>query len=456
MLLAVGSCQKHAYVSDGGIQSTNASQLTTKSSCGDLSSNELAYEFLASSDPELWGSIVGLENRFAACDFPDNVLDQMDTKTMANLIIHYPLNYLIFTYEEPITAVNLIFGRSDLHKHFLKRPDSSKIIAEIYSNSAINMSPKTSNYDGRLDTLSYVNEMLLDYLVASGLLTDLNSTNYKEMVSLATERKIIERESDPDTFSSNSLLPLRIASDMLMSTTYQIIRTYFTQELHGMNLDEYSNSELINITNDLVSNYPNAILRGPATHKYNCHSYAWHQQSVNNTIWLNRYYNGSLQLSKYWTNDLYVSCLADSAEKVYYSDGDHSAIVLSNGKYRSKWGGGPLMEHDPDDCPYATTNMQFYKERTTPLTLSINGSHSVIIGQTNQYSFNLPYYNFGADWDVVFMGPSSSAPFTFTITSNTGHYLVCNEPGLYVMTADHYRNNILIAHAQADIVATPY
>src|SRR5690554_6400547 len=50
---------------------------------------------------------------------------------------------------------------------------------------------------------------------------------------------------------------------------------------------EMTSSEIQQLNNYVASNYPNAIRVRDATRKYNCHSYAWHNQSSNNNIWIN-------------------------------------------------------------------------------------------------------------------------------------------------------------------------
>ncbi len=234
------------------------------------------------------------------------------------------------------------------------------------------------------------------------------------------------------------------------------IHTFFKQSLTGFDLDEMSNTEIITRTNAAVTLHPNAILRGAATNKYNCHSYAWYNSSLTNDVWINATYNNSFQLSKFWTNDLYVSCAQSSAEIVYYSNGDHSAIVLPNGKYLSKWGPGPLMEHEYYDCPYDYSSLQYYAERTTPLTqfTTINGNSSVYVNQNNIYSFD-SYYNMSFSVHMQYMESDYPLPCTLNQIDSGIYYLTCDDPGYYTITVEGYRNGYCIARAVKGIVAWP-
>ena len=99
---------------------------------------------------------------------------------------------------------------------------------------------------------------------------------------------------------------------------------------------------------------------------------------------------GFFQLERYWTNDLYVEMDAPYyAKKVYYADGDHSAVVSSPGLYVSKWGPGPLIRHAPDYCPYDTSDMRYFfipDQVQCSNNVTINGDNHIIINTENMYT----------------------------------------------------------------------
>lgn len=452
------SCQKCVSVPETESEISFSNEPVTKvASSGNVLSSIVDYEFLAAKDPEKWGSVVGLDNRFEVCSVPEDMIAGMSTVDMASLIVHFPLNYLIFAYNDPLDAVKLIFDRSPLHFHFTKRPDAGNIIAEIFSKSAVDMSIERSNYDNRLDTLSYVNELFLDYLVASKIVGENLDPEHMDMITCSADHKIATRESESMTYSSYSTMPLYMIVSSMSTTSSYIIRTFFGQSLRGFTYDEMSSTEIINCTNSAVTNYPNAVLRGSATNKYNCHSYAWHEQTLQNSTWLNSIYNGSLQLSKYWTNDLYVSCPEETAEKVFYVNGDHSAIVLSNGNYLSKWGAWPLMEHAPIDCPYNSSSLQYYKERTEPLYIQVIGNRQVIVGEPNQYNTGYAFQGAGYSWSVSYMDiVGNPGPSVLGTPHGSQCTLTCNDMGLFKLYLNVDHDGHTVAYSQADIIATPY
>ena len=57
-----------------------------------------AYVFLAEKDFTAWTDIIGLENRFKACEVPENILRSMTTNALVQSVLKYPLNYIACAY----------------------------------------------------------------------------------------------------------------------------------------------------------------------------------------------------------------------------------------------------------------------------------------------------------------------------------------------------------------------
>ncbi len=108
---------------------------------------------------------------------------------------------------------------------------------------------------------------------------------------------------------------------------------------------EFSQKEIAASDAKTKRTYPRASLVGSTSRKYNCHSYAWYNNSSNNNVWMN-------DPTRYRTDGSYIgycSVKPNAFDKVYYPsntpDNSHSAISLGGGQARSKWGQGPLMSH---------------------------------------------------------------------------------------------------------------
>jgi hypothetical protein len=128
---------------------------------------------------------------------------------------------------------------------------------------------------------------------------------------------------------------------------------------------ELSSAEIQMIHQMVASNYPNAVRETSASRLYNCHSYAWYNQSTSNDIWFNTpgddmyWSDGSYHLVMTANGGLPIPSSVANGAKVSYGNADHSAIKVNSTQYRSKWGQWPRMLHQPSYCPYACLNCSF-------------------------------------------------------------------------------------------------
>lgn len=134
----------------------------------------------------------------------------------------------------------------------------------------------------------------------------------------------------------------------------------YTKVLTGGELTDDEYNELLSFYNPAA--YPSMHTEEMPTGRYNCHGYAWSKANGGNDYWID--YTPII----FWTDESYQVTTLDSAEKVVYPN-NHSAIKVSNIRFKSKWGPGPLVEHDPDDVPsdygYSPGALVYYK-RATP------------------------------------------------------------------------------------------
>ncbi len=426
-----------------------------------------ALTFLPSRDSSAWTSLIGLQTRFDACLVPENVLDRMTTEALVASAMNYPLNYIIFAYNNPQTAVDLIFENSSLHRELASRPDAPAELTKLFAASTSGFEIQTKVCDDTKQ-LSYRDEMFLEYLIGSDRIAGRLNQEYKSMLRNAVSLKIQERLSDSLTYSMTSIEPLEAidkAEELFLTSvdtkSGEVIGTItvytpFHQEILGYIRNELTYSEINEFTNYVTSNYPNAVIHGPATSKYNCHSYAWYSNDINNRVWINAYYEDENddevnQLEYYWTNDLYVSCSENQAIRAHYSEGDHSAIVQPNGRYLSKWGSYPLVEHDKTDCPFITENINFYKYIT--FDLNVSGKTPVNMNESNFY-YAGPYYSgLTYEWDVRFMDAPEPKPCDFIKSSDFCYRLVCRDYGYFKIVVNAKYRGTTIGYGQFGVTA---
>ena len=77
-----------------------------------FSADDEPLTFLPSVDSSAWTALRSLDERFDACSVPDDLLRRMTTDALVSSAVNYPLNYLIYVYNDPMSAVELIFENS--------------------------------------------------------------------------------------------------------------------------------------------------------------------------------------------------------------------------------------------------------------------------------------------------------------------------------------------------------
>ena len=421
--------------------------------------------FLPATDMKAWTDIGPLEDRFAACEVPAARLSAMTTEALVKSMMNYPLNFMIFVYDNPQDAIDVIIDNSPLHQEFLSRTDAAEIIIDLYSAARLDMSLDKGDFDGDYINLSYTNSMFLDHFLAAKVIPSLEKATVRDKLSKAVSRKIQERIADNETFSMFSVLPLLkidesealgVATSVQSRSSSYTITTIYTDlgyPVEGIIREEMSADEMEQITNDCIEHYPLAVIKGSATNDYNCHSYAWYLQNTDNNVWVNYYdSSGNFQLSKFWIYGYYISSPEESATKAHYVYGDHSAIRIFEDntltdRWMSKWGSGPLMEHDLDYCPYSHFVVNFYCKYSTDL--SIHGQTPVQINQ--EYRYNITNFagtsHLNYEWEVRFMDAPSPKPFDLyvdTSVSGRSARLICKDYGYYKIVVRAYNNGVCV------------
>ncbi|MDO5442818.1 MAG: hypothetical protein Q4G10_04040 [Bacteroidia bacterium] len=427
------------------------------------------FVFLSETDFFKWSHIDKLEDRFKACEIPENQLKIMTTEALLKSILHYPLNYLIFAYNSSSQAIDLIMANSSLHKEFVTRPDVSSAFLNIFSKTSISFDSAGISKD--YTNLSYVDEICFEYFIASDYINCLQTLEQKNLIKTVVEEKIKIRLED-EQYSVNSILPLIKISENkglgIENRTYSTIQenpnevslhTPFGHILCGIDFPEYSPAEIVSITDCYEEHYPYAIVYRPASNQYNCHFFAWEPINPSGgNHWLNPYYGSIFQLSYFWTNDLFVNSTESEAEKVHYYQSDHSAIVLSSEDYISKWGNGPVMVHAPEYGPYNFMAYRHYYKTRTDLPaniIQITGDSIVSIGEANYYIQTL-FSNSDMTyvWSVRYWNDSTN-PYDLQQIVGDEYELICYDYGTFTIRVDGYYNGNHVAYGEKNINCIP-
>lgn len=417
--------------------------ILTKASLVDTT--EVQNKFRYEIDHREWGNIIGLENRFRACEIPTSVLDSMTTEAMVKTVIEYPLNYILLAYENPQEAIDLIVDNSELHEKLIKRSDAADLLIEQFLCSL----PSIGKNKGK----SAAGEIVLpleDYYFLGYFINSKHIQNYSDNERVREWRRLIREkeiqvEQNPDIYGELALEPIREVAKKLTAERSGggvilgtiNIQTPFLQTVVGQIISELNPDDVDYLDSLVVAEHPNATLIGHASACYNSHSYAWYLRSTSNPVWLPLstpgYSYPSFQLNKYWTDDLYTSCTSTDAEIAYYPNGYFSAVVLANGKYRSKWERLPLMEHDPNDCPFVIGTAQYYREKPLPLlndNVTIYGSDYVNPNVAYYYSITYPVGN-NVNYYVTVESLNSGNTCSLTLQGGVTWIFSCSGYGAY-------------------------
>ncbi len=128
------------------------------------------------------------------------------------------------------------------------------------------------------------------------------------------------------------------------------------------------------ITAETKKEYPKATVIRPADNRYNCHSYAWYKQSTGNVYWMQTpasyYKDGSYEKitnkADRGANNRIIWSKIPLAQPIIHSG--YLVGINKNGSYNiySKWGQGPLMQHNAKYSPYDGTRYYYKKASKLP------------------------------------------------------------------------------------------
>lgn len=162
--------------------------------------------------PETWVHVGDLETRFRACNVPTGILGTKTTRALGQSILHYPMNYLILTYNYYDVPVKMVHERSNLHRELAARPDAAEELIRIFDETGIDISiNKSTGYSD----ITLQDELFLELFLGTGLVPGLDSGTNKGRLKTIVERKRNERLDNKDVFTDLALIPLAYMNERL-------------------------------------------------------------------------------------------------------------------------------------------------------------------------------------------------------------------------------------------------
>lgn len=206
---------------------------------------------------------------------------------------------------------------------------------------------------------------------------------------------------------------------------------------------DFSDTEKAENDAYINSLYPNATLISPSTLIYNCHSYAWYQQSTDNPYWMNDptayYTDGSYSESIGYIGD--IVCYYESSGKLSHSGviiehlsntTGNTPINIGSIMVRSKWGSCGLYEHLGDYCPYMEegASVKYYHRHNYTTLNPINTSNhtlTCVCGEsiTEPHSYTARYVGLNASFHDAYCACGASIKTTHTWLPSNTRYRFC-------------------------------
>lgn len=290
--------------------------------------------------------------------------ENMETETLLDVVLDYPYFGDIYAFNDPIKAIDLLADQFNGLKVLMTRDDFKDKLVQNYIISSKKIEDIKS-YE-KITNKGYLKHKYRESLLSHP--TIFNKLSKKDKDTIISNSKEIATKIDTNSIVSEQNATFGLESQLFTLISEPIIsggvviRTGYvpTPNLRTAvpvnEKTEMTSTDKTNLANYYGSIYPNATLLSPATWKYNCHSYAWHNTSTANTWWMNYPY-GYMTDGSYTNVGPYPTA---SGQKMFYpiTNNEHSAIVTSPSsnfysiRVTSKWGAVGLYSHTADHCPY--------------------------------------------------------------------------------------------------------
>lgn len=302
------------------------------------------FEYSITPEDAMWDEFGTVEDKIEACRIPQNVLNSMTDEQLVQAVLDFPFLCDVFLYSSTEEGVQNLEEICDAYAELLRRDNAKEILMNSVNNRAslqtINLSAEEEVKNEALAALIVYQEELHD---------DLSVEEMEEITKISTTIGFYFAENNVSISSytdskvqtpKGTFVPYEIYSCNHSASNYHIELDTMTAEAYGVTIISYGSC------------------------KYNCHSYAWHNQSTSNQYWIN---NPSL----YMTDGSYTRITSGlgasgldivNGDKVFYgteSNPTHSAIMaspatgaaLASRTVKSKWGQCGVFSHTVADVP---------------------------------------------------------------------------------------------------------
>ena len=299
------------------------------------------------------------EEKIKACRISEEVLAFMTDQQLLWAIDDYPFQCNILVFDSYREGYENLFEICDALRELESRENAFWKYLNHYK--CLNVPASINETEAYKDVANLIYaEIILAHMEDSTTF----SVDEEESILNVIWEKRKEKASVPEIFGEDICTVYENESgieDVSVRTSYggpYTITSLKGKSINGYKLSsaDYTAAECNSIAADFKSSYTNIVILGPATRKYNCHSYACYKRTTSNT---------------YWVDTAPTGCgftrrnTAINGGAIYYSSGSpHSGVVhgTSGGDavlVKSKWGKGPLIQHGVLNSPYGSSVLYY-------------------------------------------------------------------------------------------------
>lgn len=368
---------------------------------------EVTFDYPIKPGTKEWCKFESTLDRVKALQIPQLTLTGLSTETLLDVCLDYPFLIELSLDDNYQKNLEIIVSQFNGLQELLNRSDLCDVLL-AKNEQLMNEAPEMAKYGKRTQVIFAFKCFVVELLL----------TQDKLINSVVNRNKIIEvfkgnqsvRQKNVQSFRSINDAPSRILSEKGILDSPGILTyiinysstTVYTPKSHPVSASTFTGTDispgddLYTEFNDTLNNHPGVTTHDAPTLKYNCHGFAWCYSEGGPKVWM-----VSPNYAKYWEDGSYIEVAEAIADKVVYS-GDHSAVRVSSSLYWSKWGGGYLVSHAPNNVPsiYGSPTTYYMKAPslsfTGPSFVSNTGTYTITglqSGYTVEWSLSDSYYN---------------------------------------------------------------
>lgn len=275
----------------------------------DVKSESNVYQFPLNTKSKEWKDMDHAE-KAKALNIPDEILENLSTDALLEVIVNYPLFIDILaynTFDEGIKYVSMQFNGLE---EFMSRQDLTQVLLDEYQKIDINYVKNIEETDnmGDFNKLLFVESILFTEQVQKNMseeqLIKLNLeildkqqqidnegdsygllNQYKLMIEMnevqgielpSQQLELVERAKQ---FYNNSSIDPLVVNTSVLTPRGSLVPAIIYGEL-------YTSDQKEQLKKQVYETYPGVNIISDATTNYNCYSYAWYQRLTSNNIWI--------------------------------------------------------------------------------------------------------------------------------------------------------------------------